>query len=95
MTEKELDQKIDKAPIEKVRQCLKIIASLWFVEEGDDDKGYASFDKPITGDIVEAVTGELHRFGFCPPEISCQSCKKLGETTCGNDTKQFSCHERK
>jgi hypothetical protein len=59
---------------------LKIIASLWFVEEGDDDKGYATFDKPITGDIIEAVTGELHRFGFCPPEHedTTESSKKSG-----------------
>lgn len=64
MTEKELDVKIEKAPIEKVRQCLKIIVSLWFVEEG----GEAHFDKDISGDIIEAVTCELHRFGFCPPE---------------------------
>lgn len=63
MTEKQLDQRIDKAPEIKVRQCLKIIASLWFVENGK-----ASFDKPIDGDIVEAVTGELHRFGFSPKE---------------------------
>lgn len=63
MTEKELDRIIDKAPEQKVRQCLKIIASLWFVESGK-----ASFDKPIDGDITEAVTGELQRFGFSPKE---------------------------
>jgi hypothetical protein len=63
MTEKELDKRIDKAPEQKVRQCLKIIASLWFVENGK-----ASFDKPVSGDIIEAVTGELHRFGFSPKE---------------------------
>jgi hypothetical protein len=63
MTEKQLDDKIDKAPEQKVRQCLKIIASLWFVESGK-----ATFDKSINGDIIEAVTGELHRFDFSPKE---------------------------
>ena len=63
MLEKDLDKKIDKAPEVKVRECLKIIASLWFVKNGEAD-----FDKDIDGDIIEAVTGELHRFGFCPKE---------------------------
>jgi len=63
MTESELDTKIDKAPEAKVKQCLKIIASLWFVEEGQ-----ANFNKELDSDTIEAVTGELHRFGFCPKE---------------------------
>ena len=63
MTENELDVKIDKAPEAKVKQCLKIIASLWFVEEGQ-----ANFDKELNSDTFEAVTGELARFGFCPPQ---------------------------
>jgi hypothetical protein len=92
VTEKELDKKIEKAPEAKVRQCLKIIASLWFVENKR-----ANFDKDIDGDVIEAVTGELHRFGFCPPEHEdpCESCKKLGETICGNDTTKHSCWEEK
>lgn len=63
MTEKDLDNKIDKAPEAKVKQCLKIIASLWFVEDGK-----ATFNKELNSDTIEAVTGELHRFGFSPKE---------------------------
>lgn len=74
MTEKELDAKIDKAPEDKVKQCLKIIASLWFVEEsypltpGSERTRKASFNKELNSDTLEAVTGELARFGFCPPQ---------------------------
>lgn len=63
MLEKDLDKKIDKAPEVKVRECLKIIASLWFVKDG-----VADFDKELDSSIYDAVTGELQRFGFCPPE---------------------------
>jgi hypothetical protein len=63
MLEKDLDKKIDKAPEVKVRECLKIIASLWFVKDG-----VADFNKELDSDTIEAVTGELHRFGFCPKE---------------------------
>jgi hypothetical protein len=72
MTERELDQKIDKAPAKKVRECLKEIASLWFSDRNNCpnpmDFGTATFDKPIDGDIIEAVTGALQSKGFCPPE---------------------------
>lgn len=61
--EKELYDKIDRAPEEKVRNCLKIITSLWFVEGG-----VASFDKELNCDTFMAVTDELYRFGFCPSE---------------------------
>jgi hypothetical protein len=63
MTEKDLDKLIDKAPAKKVRECLKEIASLWFVESGK-----TSFEKVIDGDIIEAVTGALHTRGFSPRE---------------------------
>lgn len=29
------------------------------------------------------------------PDDPCQSCRKLGETTCGNDTNKHSCYEGK
>jgi hypothetical protein len=63
MLEKDLDKKIDKAPEIKVRECLKIIASLWFVKDGE-----ANFNKDLDSSIYDAVTGELQRFGFCPKE---------------------------
>jgi hypothetical protein len=63
MTEKELDARIDNAPVEKVRACLKEIATLWFVEDG-----VAHFEKHIDSDITEAVTGALHTRGFSPKE---------------------------
>ena len=63
MTEKELDNLIETASETKVKTCLKYIASLWFVEEGK-----AIFDKELNSNIIEAVTGELARFGFCPPQ---------------------------
>jgi hypothetical protein len=74
MTERQLDAKIDNAPEEKVRACLKIIASLWFVEEsyplkaGSERITTVSFDKELNSDTLEAVTAELHRFGFSPKE---------------------------
>ena len=64
MTEKELDTIIDKAPEKKVRECLKEIATLWFVKNG-----IATFDKELDSDSLEAVTGALHTRGFSPQEI--------------------------
>lgn len=101
MTEKELDALIDKASIKDVRQCLKYIVSEWFVEEdypmepGAERVRTVNFDKELDSDSLQMVTETLHTFGFCPPEIKdpCQSCKKLGETTCGNDTTEHSCWE--
>ena len=72
MTEKELDQKIDKAPAEKVRQCLKYIVGEWFVEEsyplvaGSERVRTVNFDKELNSDTLEAVTTTLHTFGFSP-----------------------------
>lgn len=72
MTERELDAKIDRAPIEKVRQCLKYIVSEWFVEESNPMKAGAervrtvNFDKELNSDTLEAVTSTLHTYGFCP-----------------------------
>jgi hypothetical protein len=75
MTERELDLIIDNAPERKVRECLKEIASLWFVARdmagrkySPEGSGIATFDKPIDGDIIEAVTGALHTHGFSPKE---------------------------
>ena len=74
MTEKELDAKIDKAPIEKVRQCLKYIVGEWFVEEsyplkpGTERVRTVNFDKELNSDTLEAVTSTLHTFGFSPKE---------------------------
>lgn len=63
MTEKDLDKIIDKAPAKKVRECLKEIVSLWFVENN-----IADFNKELNSDTFEAVTSCLHIHGFCPPE---------------------------
>ena len=68
MTEQQLDLKIDKAPEKKVRECLKEIASLWFVVQEGFSPRLATFNKEIDGDIIEAVTGALHTRGFCPPK---------------------------
>jgi hypothetical protein len=74
MTERELDKKIDKAPIEKVRHCLKLIVSEWFIEDtyplkaGSERVRTVNFNKELNSDTIEAVTTTLHTFGFCPPE---------------------------
>lgn len=114
MTEQELDDKIDKATAEKVRQCLKYIVAEWFVEESYPMKAGAervrtvNFDKELNSDTLEAVTSTLHTFGFSPKvdegrtkfhkpnppsKDPCNSCTKLGETTCGNDTTNHTCWE--
>jgi hypothetical protein len=63
MTEKDLDKLIDKAPVEKVRECLKEIATLWFVEDG-----IATPDKKVDSDVIMYVTESLDRHHFCPKE---------------------------
>ena len=65
MTEAQLDNLIDKAPVEKVRQCLKYIVGEWFVE-GTGTERTVNFDKELNSDTLEAVTGTLHTFGFSP-----------------------------
>jgi HEPN domain-containing protein len=64
MTKNELYAKIDKAPEEEVRECLKQIITQWFVER----YGRVAFDKPLGSDTIEDVTGILNTFGFCPNE---------------------------
>lgn len=72
MTEAQLDALIDKAPADKVRQCLKYIVSEWFVEEsypveaGAERVRTVNFDKELNSDTLEAVTSTLHTFGFSP-----------------------------
>jgi hypothetical protein len=72
MTERELDNLIDKAPAEKVRQCLKYIVGEWFVEDsypleaGAERVRTVNFDKELNSDTLEAVTSTLQMYGFCP-----------------------------
>lgn len=74
MTEKQLDALIDKAPVEKIRQCLKYIVAEWFIEEkyplkaGSERERTVNFNKELSSDTLEAVTGTLHTFGFSPKE---------------------------
>lgn len=66
MTEKDLDAIIDKAPVKKIRQCLKYIVGEWFVEE-DSGTRTVNFDKELNSNSLAAVTDILCSFGFCPP----------------------------
>jgi len=63
MKEKELDALIDKAPAKKVRECLKQIATLWFIEDGK-----ASLEKKVDSDVIMYVTESLTHHGFAPKE---------------------------
>jgi hypothetical protein len=67
MNEKKLDAKIDRAPAEKIRQCLKYIVGAWFVERNGKNST-VNFNKELNSDTLEEVTTILHTFGFCPPE---------------------------
>ena len=72
MTEKELDLKIDNAPIEKVRHCLKQIVGEWFVEDtfplkaGAERKRVVNPDKELNSDTIAYVTEILQAHGFYP-----------------------------
>lgn len=61
-TETDLDKAVDALPETEVRDALKQIASLWFLE----DDSSLNFDKELGSDHLEAVTQILSGRGIYP-----------------------------
>jgi hypothetical protein len=72
MTEKKLDDLIDKASEEKVRQCLKQIVGEWYVEDtfplkaGAEKIRTVNPDKELNSDTIAYVSEILQAHGFYP-----------------------------
>jgi len=49
------------------------------------DDGYADGGEPYTDEESDAINNQ----------VCCETCKKCGEATCGNDVKDLSCYERR
>jgi len=48
------------------------------------DAEFRAFIRKTLPIVIHSPSGTL---------INCQTCRKLGDTTCGNDTKNLSCYE--
>jgi len=65
--------------VEEITEAFKELSPVEFVEEYNRMFG----TNLITSDILWG------------DKISCENCRKCGETTCGNDTENLKCFEEK